>query len=243
MKKFIVIFSIIVFTSTAYGGKKLVLSTLDWAPYIGKSMENNGYVAVLVKEAFKRGGYDTQFKFYQWSRVVGLAKSGKVDGYFPEYYSKGVKSYAIFSDPFPGGPLGFFKLKKSKISYKNLNDLKKYKIGTVFGYVNTKEFDSASYLKKIPVKDDLTNFKKLFAGRLDLLVADKFVGLKLIAENLPTKAKHFEFMSKSLEEKDLYVCISKKNKDAKIIINAFNNGLKKMETDGSIKKILNRFGF
>jgi len=66
----------------------------------------SGYVAVLVKEAFKCGGADVKLEFNQWSRTLGLAKSGKGDGYFPEYSAEGVKEYAIFSDPFQGGPLG-----------------------------------------------------------------------------------------------------------------------------------------
>ncbi len=172
--------------------------TLTWEPYIGKEIKNNGYVAVLVKEAFRRGGLEADFQFDRWSRVVGLAKSGQVDGYFPEYFSESVKAYAVFSDPFPGGPIGFFKLKRKDISFNRLEDLKGLKIGTVKGYVNTKEFDAADYLNKDAVKDDLTNFKKLAAGRLDLVVADKFVGLNLIKKHMPDKAGQIEFMAKFL---------------------------------------------
>lgn len=66
---------------------------------------------------------------------MGLAKAGKVDGYLPEYYADGIKAYAVFSDPFPGGPLGFFKRKGDDITYNTLEDLKGLKIGTVKGYV------------------------------------------------------------------------------------------------------------
>ena len=243
LKKFIISLFMLVVISSANAGEKIVLTTLDWEPYIGQSMKQNGYVAVLVKEAFRRGGYNAEFKFYSWTRTVGLAKAGKVDGYFPEYYNEAAKSYSKFSIPFPGGPIGFFKLKKNKIRYKTLKDLKPYKIGVVRGYVNTKEFDSASYLKKEPVKDELTNFKKLVAGRIDLLVADKFVGLELIKKHMPEKAAQIEFISKTLEEKDLYVCISKKGRDSDKIVKAFNSGLKKMKADGTVTKILKQFGF
>jgi polar amino acid transport system substrate-binding protein len=243
LKKIIISFFIFAVISSANASEKIVLTTLDWEPYIGQSMKQNGYVAVLVKEAFRRGGYNAEFKFYKWGRVVGLAKAGKVDGYFPEYYSDAVKSYAKFSIPFPGGPIGFFKLKKSKIKYRNLKDLKPYKIGVVRGYVNTKEFDSASYLRKDLAQSELTNFKKLVAGRIDLLVADKFVGLELIKKHMPEKAAQIEFISETLEEKDLYVCISKKGRDSDKIVKAFNYGLKKMKADGTVTKILKQFGF
>jgi polar amino acid transport system substrate-binding protein len=79
---------------------------------------------------------------------------------------------------------------------------------TVSGYTNTKEFDEATSFTKDPAKDELTNFKKLVAGRIDLLVADKFVGLDLIKNNMPDKVNDIEFMSNSLQDMDL--CLSKK---------------------------------
>jgi polar amino acid transport system substrate-binding protein len=243
MKKYMVIFALILCSVTVNAAEKITLSTLDWEPYIGKEIKNNGYVAVLVKEAFRRGGLEADFQFDRWSRVVGLAKSGQVDGYFPEYFSESVKAYAVFSDPFPGGPIGFFKLKRKDISFNRLEDLKGLKIGTVKGYVNTKEFDAADYLNKDAVKDDLTNFKKLAAGRLDLVVADKFVGLNLIKKHMPDKAGQIEFMAKFLEEKDLFVCISNKVANADAKVQAFNAGLKQMKADGTIDKILTEYGF
>lgn len=243
MKKSMVLMFLLVTIMSAHAGEKIVLTTLDWEPYIGSSLKNNGYVAIVVREAFKRSGIETEFQFNQWSRSVGLAKSGKVDGYFPEYYSEEVKSYAMFSEPFPGGPLGFFKLKKNNISYQRLEDLKGYKIGTVIGYVNTKEFDDAGFLVKDPSKDDLTNFKKLAAGRIDLVVADKFVGMELIKTQMPDEINNIEFMSKPLEEKDLYVCISNQSKNAAGYLKAFNDGLKMMKADGTIDKILKDQGF
>ncbi|WDP91688.1 MAG: transporter substrate-binding domain-containing protein [Desulfobacter sp.] len=243
MKRFFMaLFLILVFT-TAHAGDKIVLATLDWEPYVGQNMKNQGYVAEVVKEAFKRSGMEVEIQFHQWSRVVGLAKAGKVDGYFPEYLSDEVKKYAAFSIPMPGGPLGFFKRSDTDISYQALQDLKGKKIGVVKGYVNTKEFDDAGYLTKDPAKDDLTNFKKLLAGRLDLLVADKFVGTHLMKTSMPDKAASVEFMSPPLAEPDLYVCISNKAKAHADKLKAFNAGLEQIKADGTLDNILKSHGF
>jgi polar amino acid transport system substrate-binding protein len=231
------------FFTIVHAGEKVVLATLDWEPYVGQNMKNNGYVAQVVKEAFKRGGLDVEFKFYQWSRVVGLTKAGKVDGYFPEYYAEGVKEYAAFSASLPGGPLGFFKRTDQEISFNTLKDLEGYKIGVVKDYVNTKEFDEAPFLTRDPAKDDLTNLKKLAAGRLDLMVADKFVGKYLLNTNMPDKASAIEFMAKPLAEPELFVCISNKAKAQANLIKAFNKGIEQMKADGSLDQILKDHGF
>lgn len=227
----------------AQGTEKVVLSTLDWQPYIGQTMKNNGYVAAVVKEAFKRNGVEVEFQFHQWTRTVGLAKAGEVDGYFPEYYAENIKEYAKFSVPFPGGPLVFFKLKNNNVSFSSLEDLKGLKIGVVKGYTNSKDFDEADFLLKDPAKDDLTNFKKLAAGRIDLLVADKFVGLELLKDQLPDYVDEIVFMEKSLEEKDLFVCISKKAVNGAAFLKAFNEGVEQMKGDGTIAKIMAEHGF
>jgi len=243
MKRLFLTLCMLLMASTIYAGDKIVMATLDWEPYVGQNMKNQGYVAEVVKEAFKRGGIEVELKFYQWSRVVGLAKAGKVDGYFPEYYADGVKEYAAFSEAMPGGPLGFFKRKDQDISYNTLKDLEGYKIGVVKGYVNTEEFDNAAFLTRDIAKDDLTNLKKLAAGRLDLMVADKFVGTFLMNANLPDKAKEIEFLAKPLAEPELFVCISNKVEGQADKVAAFNKGLAEIKADGTLDKILKANGF
>ncbi|SLM32445.1 ABC-type amino acid transport/signal transduction systems, periplasmic component/domain [Desulfamplus magnetovallimortis] len=230
-------------SSSLWANDKLVLATLEWEPYIGPNLKDHGYVAVIVKEAFKRGGYDIEYDFMQWSRVIGLAKAGRVDGYFPEYYSDELKENNLISSPFPGGPLGFFKRKGDDISYKTLNDLTGNKIGVVMGYVNTVEFDAADFLTKDESPSDLVNLKKLLANRIRLMVADKFVGLNLLQQNMPDKINEVEFVEPPLEVKDLYVCIPKNRANAEKIHAAFDKGLAEMNADGTIEKILKDYGF
>jgi polar amino acid transport system substrate-binding protein len=223
--------------------EKIKLSSLDWKPYIGKSLKNEGYAAEVVKKAFEISDYRAQIDYFPWARTVEMAKSGKYDGYFPEYYSKSLHENFLVSNPFPGGPLVFFKLKSKNISWSELEDLKGYNIGVVRGYVNTKEFDTADYLIKDPVKDDLTNLKKLAAERIDLMVADKFVGLYLIQKKMPRYINIIEAVEPVLEQKDLFLCISKNAKDSVNKINAFNKGLEKLKSNGELNKILKKHGF
>lgn len=223
--------------------EKITLASLDWAPYIGKELKNEGYVAELVKKAFEVSGYDAEITYLPWARTVEMTKNGEFDGYLPEYYADSLHENFLVSKPFPGGPLVLFKLKSKNISYSKLEDLKPYNIGVVRGYVNTQEFDNASYLKKDEAKDDLTNLKKLRAGRIDLMVADKFVGLYIVKTELPNLNNKIEALNPILEQKDLYLCISKKAKNPEIKINAFNKGLEKLTESKMMDQILKKHGF
>lgn len=230
-------------TNPVSAAQNLTLATLDWEPYIGQSMPEQGYVAALVKQAYATAGYEVKYEFMPWARVVALAKNGETDGYLPEYYAESLKTDFLVSDPFPGGPLGFFKRKADAISFTTLQDLQKYKIGVVRDYVNTEEFDKATFLQKEEANDDITNLRKLAGNRLDLVVIDKYVGMYLIQKEMSDKAGELEFVSPALEEKSLYLCISKKTADAEAKIKAFNDGLKAMKDSGDLAALMKRNGF
>lgn len=232
-----------VWTTPVSAGEKVKLATTEWKPYIGKTLKNQGYVAELVIEAFKRSGKEVEIIYVPWARAVKMAGDKVVDGYFPEYYSDSLKEHYLVSEPFPCGPLGFFKRKGDAISFKSLKDLKPYKIGVVRGYINTAEFDAATYLRKDEATDDLMNLKKLIKKRVDLVVCDQYVGQFILHQDLKDQAKTIEFISPPLEEKKLYICITKGGAHDQANINAFNEGFRKMKHDGTVNAIMKKNGF
>lgn len=221
----------------------LVVATLDWDPYIGRSLPNQGYVAEVVREAFQQEGYELDMKFLPWAKVVALSKKGKFAAYFPEYYARELHENFLVSDPIPGGPLVFFKRKDTTVNFKSLHDLKPYRIGVVRGYVNTAEFDGADFLSKEAAKDDITNMRKLVSGKIDLMVADQFVGRHLLATQMPEKADLVDEVTPVLEDKDLYICFPKSNAQSTKRMQAFNKGIKTLQENGRITEILKAHGF
>jgi polar amino acid transport system substrate-binding protein len=247
MKSYFMPFVLLVFmtvcTAPVSAGEKVKLATTEWKPYIGKTLKNQGYVAELVIEAFKRSGKEVEIIYVPWARAVKMAGDKVVDGYLPEYYSDSLKEHYLVSEPVPCGPLGFFKRKGDAIGYKSLKDLKPYKIGVVRGYINTAEFDAATYLRKDEATDDLINLKKLINKRVDLVVCDQYVGQFILQQDLKDQAKTIEFISPPLEEKKLYLCITKGGAHDQANIKAFNEGLLKMKHDGTVNAIMKKNGF
>lgn len=242
-----------VMTGPVCAQKTVTLSTLDWPPYIGQELENNGYVNEIVVEAFKRAGYTAEVNFYPWARALHLALSGAHDGLFPEYFDPTERDHQIvFSDPFPGGPVGLYKRKDSAISYtvdpqkdqtRALEGLKQYSFGIVRGYINTKAFDEAGFLKKDMAVGDKMNLEKLYNKRIDLIFIDKFVAKYIIVKEFPWYIDELEFMEPPLEVKPLYIAFSKKAPGYKEKLKAFNTGLKEIKGDGTLKKIMQKHGF
>lgn len=219
------------------------LATLDWPPYVGKSLFQQGFTTAIVSEAFKRAGYKVKIDFLPWARAIQQADEGNYDAVYPEYYSDDRNKSFFFSEPFASGPLGFYKRKDDKISYTKLEDLKPYRIGIVLGYINTPEFDSASYLQKETATSDEQNIRKLLAGRIDLIVIDKYVAQYLIKNSITEATGKIEFLEPPLLDQKLYVIFPRKTVASEKKLQEFNTALKSMQNDGSLERILRESGF
>lgn len=88
------------------------------------------------------------------------------------------KAYLIFPDePLSTSVFVFFYRKNDPIAFNNLSDLSRKTVGTSLGYQYSDAFNAATYLRKEPVATIEQNFTKLLAGRVDVVIVNKFVGL------------------------------------------------------------------
>ncbi len=238
---FLTIFTLTTFASA----EKIKLTSLDWQPYVGKNIPENGFVTEIIKAAYQAAGEsDVQVFFLPWEKCVDLARIGNADAYYPEYYNKDLESEFIFSDPIICGPLTFMKLKTTEFNYTGkVEELKPYKIGVVAGYINTKEIDNADYLTKIEAKDDLSNIQNLLAGKAHVIIVDPLVAFYCIENDkvmAPSKEK-VEIVKPILDNKELFIAFSKKAKDINSKLEKFNDGLKKIKTSTTITDLLKKY--
>lgn len=232
--------------------KTVMLASLNWEPYVGEQLPGNGYVYEIVVEAFKSVGYSVNIQFYPWARAVRTAQSGQADGLFPEYLDELRRPDFVFSDSFPGGPVGFLVRKDSRITFpvdprrnqaKALLGMKQYSFGVVRDYINTKEFDAATFLNKEVVASDEQNIIKLHGQRIQIAFIDKFVAQYLIKSRHPKFAKNLVFMEPPLEIKPLYIAFSKTAPDYEQKLKDFNKGLDNLKRNGTIGAIMKKYGF
>lgn len=223
--------------------KVIRLTSLEWPPYSGEKVKDQGASIAVVRAAAEAMGYTLEVKFFPWERAVKMAQDPKsgFHGYFPEYHSDQVAKDFLLSQPIGSGPLGFVEQKSAPVTWTTVADLKGKTIGTVAGYVNTAEFDAKAAkgeFKAEAVVDDLTNVRKVAAGRIPLAVIDKHV-LNYMLQSDPSLAAvkgKVQFNAHLLEDKALYIAFQRTPQgeaSAKVI----NEGLKKID----VKAIAGKF--
>ena len=237
MKIIIAAVSLAIFLSCApaiSSAETVKLTSLEWPPYSGKDLPNQGASVAVAKAAFEAMGHTLEVNFLPWSRAVAVAKDGgEYVGYFPEYLYE--SSEFIFSEPMGQGPLGLVENTKSPIQWETVSDLKKYTVGVVQDYVNTEELDSmiaSGDIKSQAVSGDDQNILKVANGRVDVAVIDSNVLDYLIA-NDPRISKvgdKVQMNDKLLVNKDLYIAFgnSAAGKKWKKI---FDEGLNKIDVE------------
>ena len=230
--------------------KVVRLATLDWEPYIGQKLPDQGYTAALIREAFKDQGWTVKIEFYPWARALHLARTGEVDGLMPEYFNSSRKNEFMYSFPFRGGPLVLYQRKADAVAFSTdpvkdqdraLRALKGKRFGVVRGYLNTPVFDAAFYLHKEEANDDATNLRKLVYGRIDFAVIDQRVAEYLIRTQYPDYAGKLEPMQPPLAENPLYIAFSLKSPQHMAARAAFDRGLAHMQKDGRLDALYQHY--
>jgi polar amino acid transport system substrate-binding protein len=232
-------------------GKPVIrLASLEWEPYIGARMPDQGYVAALIRAAYADQGYAVEIEFYPWARALHLARTGEVDGLMPEYFNASREAEFEYSAAFPGGPLVLYKRRDADIAFATdpqahqdaaLRALKARRFGVVRGYLNTPVFDAATYLVKEEANDDATNLRKLVYGRIDLAVIDRRVAEHLIRTQYPDYAARLEPMAPALADIPLYIAFSRKSPRKAQALAAFNRGVERMRADGRLDALYARY--
>ncbi|WP_394251203.1 substrate-binding periplasmic protein [Vibrio profundi] len=231
-----ILITIALFTSTSTAfSKTVVLANGEWAPYQSQYLQHSGFVSRIVKEAFEEEGYDVEFEFLPWMRGVEKAKLGEIDGTFIWAHSDVREKYFHFSNPVLTLTTSLFHRVDEQLIWKQPEDLRKYTIGGVIGYVyGLEELEELGILNIDRIPNDTGNYYKLTAGRLDIVLEDTDVGLNILRRlNLSHEIKADP---RTLNQRHYSLMISRKSERSEELISAFNRGLKKLQNDGRIDK-------
>jgi polar amino acid transport system substrate-binding protein len=223
----------------AHAAEKIVrLASLDWPPYVGARLPDQGLSAKAVKDAYRAMGYTVEIVFLPWARTVHVTKTDpRIDGFFPEYASKERAADFHYSRPIGSGPLGFVERVESPVTWSTLDDVAKQKIAVVRDYVNTDEFDKRVAKGQLNVSvnnNDTDALREVGAGLVSLAVIDRHVFDHLMntSPELAHLRGRLRFNDHVLEDKQLYICF-KKGARGETLARVLHDGMKRTEQSPS----------
>lgn len=233
--------SVLVFGSMLVHAETIELVTIEYPPYYGKDLKNQGFITEIITTAFSRSGYEVKTKYLPWQRAFDGTKAGKYSAIYTMWYREEREEWFAFSEPLTPNEIGFFKLKEKDLVFKDIADLKPYKIGVVRGYSNPPGFDEAE-LTLEEVSEDKLNLSKLLRGRIDLVLIDKIAGQHILNTEHSDRKNEVEWLA-SVEVNPQYLVFSKKAPGYAKKLQDFNIGLKAITDDGTLEKIMSSHGF
>jgi polar amino acid transport system substrate-binding protein len=170
----------------------LHLASLEWLPYVGRSLPDGGLSGAVAKSVAARFGYGITIDYFPWKRAMQVGGSDPdYVGYFPAYHTPERAQQCHFSAPMGNSTVGLAMLAETPLHWRMLDDLAGNKLGVVLGYSNGEAFDQMVKGGKLLVdasESDTINLKKLLAGRIRAAVIDKAVLRYLLASD-PTLSK------------------------------------------------------
>lgn len=221
---------------------KLHLASLEWSPYVSHTLPEEGLVSAVVKAGAKESQLPVSISYFPWSRAVQAGLEGEdFAGYFPAFYLKEREKTCYFSNTLGNSTIGFAYLKNKRFDWATLTDLKGYNIGIVHEYANGEGFDrlvKQHILTTDAAPSDISNVRKLLAGRVDVIVIDKNVLRQLlISDNSLDKEKYnIVFHPKELTNFTMHICFQRNAKGLRLQ-KAFNAGL----TSVKLKQFENQY--
>jgi polar amino acid transport system substrate-binding protein len=219
----------------------LLTASDDWMPYSSAKDPNGGILVMIAKAAFDASGKDTTVTLLPWARALEDAREGSQMGIIGAWYSEDRAKDFLYSDPIITNEIVFFALVDRGIKHDELKDLSPFNIGVVRGNSFIDRLMRAG-LTLDYANDFETNLKKLVGARIDILADEKLATIRLIDAKYPNFKERIEILRPPLESNDLFFIVSKKVKDAKLIVADFNSGLRLISANGAMRRILAAYG-
>ena len=210
MWKALCLFGLLQLAQCALAAERWRVTSLDWPPFSGPHLPEGGAGIVVLRAALQAEGIELDVEFYPWSRAILTARKVGYAGFYPawpEDVGPGFSPSAVLFR----SPVGFVEPKAKALVWNRLEDLKGNTIGTVQDYGNTPEFMAlirSGAVKTEIAMDDLTNVRKVAAGRIDAAFIDLNNLAYFLKHTAPNLAKKVQANPLQIGSKDLLLAIN-----------------------------------
>ncbi|WP_215396940.1 substrate-binding periplasmic protein [Rheinheimera oceanensis] len=217
----------------------VLLSSSNYYPHYAEDLPQQGTVSEIIRQAFLLQGISIEIDFMPFARAYRESQQANYIGLVAAWYDDKRAEHFYYSQPLYANQIVFFKRKDITVSYRDYADLvqQKLRMAVVQGYLHLPGL-LESGITTVQVATDEQAFQMLARGRVDLVPADKLNGLYLIDEKLPQYAGQLDWMTPALEQRPMYLLLSKKDPRSEMLIQRFNTGLQQLRQSGQYQQII-----
>jgi polar amino acid transport system substrate-binding protein len=242
MKNTLIAFWLMILTAPMAYPAPVQVVTHQYYPYqYEENGELKGFVAAIVKEAFKRMGQPVSIKLYPFPRAHKMVRNGDADGIFTVAKTAERETFAHFPhEVLIWQTMALFVKADSPLGFDgDFTKLRDYRIGVIYKYRYGNVFDDVvdnGTLANIkPANSAESNVKMLVAGRLDYWVSNRELAAFVLNKLRLTEA--VRELKPAVQTLPTYLMFSKKRNTA-ALSRRFGEELRKMRADGSYEKII-----
>ena len=229
------------FTASA---EKMTVTAFDYPPYMDESQPGKGLFCELAYEAYKSVGYDVSFKFYPLKRSTNSVIEGRelaqlgTEWNFPEETRKDIQALPMFYYRVAGF---YLKDRFKEIKFKTLKDLRGYKLGVIRGSSDSAilKKDKELHVEEVGTMEQI--FKKLYAGRNDIVFTVELSGLTYIDRNYPGETDRWGMTEDAVQGLIGQIVFSKKYPDYEKYMTKFEEGLNLIRKNGDYDRVFEKY--
>ena len=227
------------FFSTAAQAEPIVIATGEYAPFTGEALPEGGLVNGLVSRIAKEAGVEITFEYLPWKRALELTRQGKKEA--SSYWSKrdDQTGLAMVGPVNVAQTVLFYRKDKPIPDFPTADAIKDITIGATLGYGYFPGFwengENGTYAIQT-AKDDISNFRKLKAGRIDAFIIDRSAGWTMINETFSAEDRaNFAASSNSLFESFGFLQVSTEAEGGAELAQKLQAAYDAMEASGTLE--------
>ncbi|OED44023.1 hypothetical protein ACH42_08595 [Endozoicomonas sp. (ex Bugula neritina AB1)] len=194
----------------------------------------SGFATDIIRKVFKKTGHDVKFTLSrQWDDAYGKALTKQGYGVYSTLRSRERESKFLWVGPLYSEDWVLLAPTDSKISIFDLNEAKKYQVGS-YVFDGITDYLIQSGVDILPAQNDAVNAVKLKSNTIDLWASSSLTG--------PYVAANFKLSVKpvlTFNQSSLWLAMNIETPPK--IIDDLNAALKAMHDSGEIQTIINSY--